>query len=214
MARPDRPSPLHPDPSRRRRVGNFGLMGVACVAAVVAVILLGGAWWASGTSSSDGSGIGGPFTLVDGGGRTVTDRDLRGRAALIYFGYTFCPDVCPTTLSTVAAAMDALGPDADRVRPVFISIDPQRDTPSVVRDYVAAFSPRLLGLTGTPAQVQDAARAFRVYVAPHRTGDGPNDYTLDHSSILYLMDKQGGFRAAIPTDLTAQAMAAEIRRDL
>jgi protein SCO1/2 len=183
--------------------------GVGAAALLIAV-----ASWLPLARPSEGMGIGGAFTLVDGQGHTVTDRDLRGRSALIYFGYTFCPDVCPTTLTTVAAALDALGPEADRVRPVFISIDPRRDTPAVVRDYVAAFSPRLLGLTGTPAEVAAAARAFRVYYAEHRTGDGPLDYTMDHSSILYLMGPDGRLTALIRTDQTAKEMAEDLRRHL
>lgn len=182
-------------------------------ALLLGVALLG-AWWALTSRPEAISGIGGPFTLIDGAGRTITDRDLRGRFALIYFGYTFCPDVCPTTLATMAGALAALGPDAEEVRPVFITVDPQRDTPAVVRDYVAAFSPRLVGLTGTPEAIAAAARAYRVYYAPHRTGAGPGDYTMDHSSILYLMDRQGALRALIPADQTAQAMAADIKRHL
>lgn len=185
-------------------------------ATALAFAALGGAWFVSFRPSDVpglGSGIGGAFSLTDGDGRRVTDRDLRGRFALVYFGYTFCPDICPTTLSQAVAALEILGPKAARVQPVFISIDPQRDTPAVVRDYVAAFSPKLLGLTGTADEVATAARAFRVYYAPHRTGDEPN-YTVDHSSILYLMDPNGELRALIRTDQTTPEMAAEIGRNL
>ena len=160
------------------------------------------------------SGIGGPFRLVDGQGRTVTDADLRGRAALIYFGYTSCPDVCPTALSDMLAAVDALGADAGHVRPVFISIDPQRDTPAIVGEYVAAFSPRLLGLTGSPDAIAAAAKAYRVYYAPHSSGEHSGGYTVDHSSIVYMIDAHGAFRAVIRTGQPAMAMAAEIRANL
>lgn len=160
------------------------------------------------------TGIGGAFSLEDKNGHPVTDRDLRGRYALLYFGYTFCPDVCPTTLNTVAAAVDLLGPAAARLTPVFITIDPQRDTPKVVGDYVAAFSPRLLGLTGTAEQVAAVTGAYRVYAAPHRTGPGPNDYTMDHTSLLYLMAPDGHFVAPIRADQTPAAMAAELKGNM
>jgi protein SCO1/2 len=186
---------------------------LACAVAAVLVVVAG-AWWMMRASPSEMAGIGGPFSLVDGAGKPFTDRDLLGKSALIYFGYTFCPDICPTTLSSVVAALDALGPDAEKVRPVFISVDPKRDTPAVIRDYVAAFSPRLVGLTGSPEAVAEAAHAYRVYYAPHRTGNGPDDYTMDHSSILYLMGPDGQFRALIRTDQSPQAMAADIRRNL
>src|SRR4029077_7237917 len=97
--------------------------------------------------------VGGPFTLRDGNGRTVTERDFRGKYMLVYFGYTFCPDVCPTTLNEMSEALDRLGPKADRVQPIFITVDPKRDTPAVVKQYVTAFTPRLIGLTGTPEQI-------------------------------------------------------------
>jgi len=185
----------------------------ACVAAV---LVAAGAWLylARGTEAGGGLAIGGPFTLIDGAGHTVTDRDLRGRYTLIYFGYTFCPDVCPTTLNEVAAALDKLGPQADRLNAVFITVDPQRDTPAVVHDYTAAFSPRILGLTGTPQQIADVAREYRVYYAPHRTGEGAGDYTVDHSSILYLMDPQGRFVAPIRTDESGAAMAADLAKKM
>ena len=185
---------------------------------VAAVVLIAaasaGAWWAWTAPAPRVGGIGGPFALVDGDGKAVTDRDLRGRLSLIYFGYTFCPDVCPTTLSSMIGGLEALGSDADRVRPVFITLDPERDTPAVVRDYVAAFSPRLLGLTGSPEAVAAAARAFRVYFAKHPNAEKPADYTLDHSSILYLMDERGAFRALIRADQPPHDMAEEIRRNL
>ncbi len=190
----------------RRALLVAGLVSLAAAA--------GGAWWATTSPARSIGGIGGPFALIDGQGKAVTDRDLRGRFALIYFGYTFCPDVCPTTLSSMIGGLDALGADADRVRPVFITIDPERDTPNVVRAYVAAFSPRLLGLTGSVDAVAAAAKAFRVYFAKHPNVEKPADYTLDHSSILYLMDEQGGFRALIRADQTPSETAAEIRRNL
>ncbi len=156
------------------------------VAAAIAVFVYG-----APAPVQQAAAIGGPFTLEDGAGKTVTDADFRGKYMLVYFGYTFCPDVCPTTLNDVAQAMDKLGARADRVRPVFITVDPGRDTPEVVRQYTAAFSPRLVGLTGSQAQITAVEREYRVYAAQHRTGPGPADYTMDHSSVLYLMDAKG-----------------------
>ena len=157
-----------------------------------------------------GAAIGGPFTLVDSAGKTVTDRDFRGKFMLVYFGYTFCPDVCPTTLNQVAVALDKLGAKADRVQPLFVTVDPARDTPEVMRQYTAAFTPRLLGLSGTPEQIAAAAKAYRVYYAEHRTGPGPLDYTMDHSSILYLMGPDGAFLAPVRADADGAEMADEI----
>jgi protein SCO1 len=178
---------------------------------VVAALLLGaGAFvWLNGTGRG-GSLIGGPFTLEDGNGKPVSDTDFHGKYLLVYFGYTFCPDVCPTTLNEVADALDHLGAKADKLQPVFITIDPKRDTPAVVKQYAVAFSPRLLGLTGTPDQVAHVAKEYRVYYAEHRTGPGPNDYSMDHSSILYLMGPDGRFIAPIRADESGAEMAAEI----
>jgi len=158
--------------------------------------------------------IGGPFTLVDGAGRTVTDRDLRGRYLLVYFGYTFCPDVCPTTLTTIAGALDKLGKRVAMVQPLFITVDPQRDTPKVIAAYTKAFSPRILGLTGTPEEIAKIAGEYRVYYAKHLTGNGPGDYTMDHSSIIYLIGPTGRFIAPISADETARRMAADILRHI
>ena len=182
----------------------------AVVGLLVALLLLGtGAFlWLNGEAG--GPAVGGPFTLVSGDGHTVTDRDFRGKYLLVYFGYTYCPDVCPTTLNAVAGALDKLGGTADRLQPLFITIDPRRDTPAVVKQYAAAFSPRLLGLTGTPAQIATVAKEYHVYYAEHRTGPGPNDYSMDHSSILYLMGPDGRFIAPIRADGTSAEMAAEI----
>ena len=138
-------------------------------------------------------GIGGPFSLVDGDGRTVTDRDFRGKWTMVYFGYTRCPDACPTALQDMANAVDQLPPVARRqVAIVFITVDPERDTPAAMKDYVAAFDAPITALSGTPAQVADAMKAYRVYAARRPTKDG---YDMDHTSIIYLMDPNGLFVA-------------------
>ena len=183
-------------------------------AAFAAIFLAGvGGWFVLSRGGEAVGGIGGPFTLVDGNGHTVTDKTFRGRYLLVYFGYTFCPDVCPTTLNQVAAALDRLGPKADRVQALFITVDPRRDTPAVVRDYAAAFSPRLIGLTGTPEQIEQVARAYRVYYAAQKPVGG-GGYTVDHSSIIYLMGPDGRFLTPIRADQTGEAMAAEIAKYL
>ncbi len=198
----------HSSPSRSRL-----LLPVAGFA--VMLLAGGGAWLAmSRDVGMSVGGIGGPFTLVDGDGHTVTDRDFQGRYLLVYFGYTFCPDVCPTTLNEVAAAFDKLGKRADRLQALFITVDPARDTPSVVRDYAAAFSPHIEGLTGSDAQIEAVAREYRVYYAPQRTATSGNAYTVDHSSILYLMGPDGRFIVPIRTDQTGEAIAAEIAKHL
>jgi protein SCO1/2 len=182
----------------------------AIIGLMVALLLLGtGAFlWLSGEAG--GPTVGGPFTLVDGDGRVVTDRDFRGKYLLVYFGYTYCPDVCPTTMNAVADALDRLGKQADRLQPVFITIDPRRDTASVIKQYTGAFTPRLLGLTGSAAQIAAVAKAYHVYYAEHRTGPGPGDYSMDHSSILYLMGPDGRFIAPIRADETGAEIAGDL----
>ncbi len=204
---PDTMSPA-PRPSGGRTVPAL-LAGIAALLVIVAVAI-----WVYGTPApvQQVAAIGGPFTLTDGAGKSVTDQAFRGKYMLVYFGYTFCPDVCPTTLNDVAAAMDRLGAAADRLQPVFITIDPARDTPDVVRQYAAAFSPRLQGLTGTADQIATVAREYRVYYAPHKTGPNPGDYTMDHSSVLYVMDPAGHFAGVIRADEGADAMAADLKK--
>ena len=154
--------------------------------------------------------IGGSFRLTGPDGQIVTDRDFHGKYLLIYFGYTFCPDVCPTTMADLGAALKTLGPRADDIQPLFITIDPKRDTTDVLKQYLIQFSPRLIGLTGSPQQISQVEKEFHVYTDIHRTGDGPDDYTMDHSSIFYLMDPKGRFIAAIDASQDGSALAKEI----
>jgi len=129
---------------------------------------------------------------------------------LVFFGYTFCPDVCPTTLAVMAAALDKMGSGADRVVPVFISIDPARDTPEVLKAYLSAFGPRFVGLTGTEEEIAATAKAYKVYVQAHKD-DGEN-YTVDHSGVVYLMDKSGAFRTNYSLDASPDKLAAELTK--
>jgi protein SCO1/2 len=186
----------------------------ATMGLLLAVLLIGagGFLWLSSSGGNNPIGIGGPFTLRDGTGKPVTDKDFRGKYMLVYFGYTFCPDVCPTTLSAVADAMDKLGPAASRIQPLFITVDPKRDTPAVVNQYAAAFGPSIEGLTGTPEEIATVAKEYRVYYAEHRTGPGPNDYSMDHSSVLYLMSPDGGFIAPVRADQSGDEIAASLKK--
>ncbi len=201
-----RDTPVAPRPPSPGRV--YAMIGL-----LMAVLLVGaGAYmWMSGKVPA-GITVGGPFTLINGDGKPVTDRDFRGKYMLVYFGYTLCPDVCPTTLSAVGDALDKMGAKANEIRPLFITVDPQRDTPALVKQFAAAFGPRIIGLTGSPAQIAAVAKAYRVYYAKHRTGPGPDDYTMDHSSVLYLMGPDGRFIAPIPADLAPDAMAASLSK--
>jgi protein SCO1 len=155
--------------------------------------------------------VGGPFALVDGSQTPVTHRTYRGKWEMIYFGYTFCPDACPTALNTIAETMQQLGPLADRVQPIFITIDPRRDTPDVIGAYVKNFDPRIVGLTGSPEAIGAVAKEFRIYYAAHKTGDGPDDYLMDHSSIIIVMDPNGRFAGIIAADLPADRMTSKLR---
>jgi protein SCO1/2 len=153
--------------------------------------------------------IGGPFSLIDQDGKQVSDRDYRGKWLLVYFGFTHCPDACPTALGNIAEAMSRLGTVAGRVQPLLITIDPERDTPSVLKDYVGNFGEAFAGLTGTPEKTAEIAHSYRVYYAKHPAGEG--DYTMDHSSVIYVMDPAGQFVANFGTDSAPDAMVAKLR---
>jgi protein SCO1 len=153
--------------------------------------------------------VGGPFHLVDQDGNAVSDEDMKGRPFLVFFGFTHCPDVCPTTLFDMSQMMRALGPDAGRIGVLFVTVDPERDTPAVLKDYLSNFDPHLRGLTGDPAAVSAALKAFRVY-AKKVPLEG-SDYTMDHTAVVYLMDKNGRFVAPFNMKRTAEAEAADLR---
>lgn len=135
------------------------------------------------------------FSLVDHSGKAVAGEDFRGKWLLVFFGFTYCPDVCPTTLNEIAEVMERLGEEAAKVQPLFITIDPERDTPERMAEYVAAFDPRIVGLTGTPEQVKAAAESFRVYYAKAMDATVPDGYLMDHSTALYFMNPDGEFEA-------------------
>jgi protein SCO1/2 len=167
---------------------------------------------AAGTKVVGQALIGGPFTLTDHTGKRVTDQDFRGRNMLVFFGFTFCPDVCPSALQVVAAALDKLGPRADRFVPVLITIDPERDTPAQLASYVQSFHPRLVGLTGTPAEIDAVVKAYRVYVkrvADPKSGAG---YSFDHTSLIYVMGPDGAYRTHFTHTTNADAMAERLAK--
>jgi protein SCO1/2 len=166
----------------------------------------------SGMSPTPGRGtvaIGGPFQLVDQNGRPFTDQDMKGKPYLVFFGYTHCPDICPTTLFDMSQLMHKLGPDADRVGALFITVDPERDTTAVLKDYMASFDPHLRGLTGAPPAIDQAIKDYRVYAK--KVPLQGSDYTMDHTALVYLMDKNGHFVAPFNMQRTADLEAAELR---
>ena len=164
-------------------------------------------------SGTDGTGkalIGGAFELVDHTGQTRTEQDFLGQNLLIYFGFTFCPDICPAELSKVATALDQL-PAGSNVTPVFITIDPERDGVEEVKNYAEAFHPQMVGLTGTPEQIRQAAKAYRVYYS--KAGSGA-DYTMNHSSIIYFMNDEGEYEAHFNAESTVEEIAERVRQSL
>src|SRR6476646_931271 len=142
--------------------------------------------------------IGGPFTLTDQTGKTVTDQDFRGRYMLVFFGYTHCPDICPAELQVMAAALDQLGDKAKKVVPIFITLDPERDTPEAVGAYVKNFSSNIVGLTGSMAAISATAKAYRVSFSKFQDKSGGDNYTIDHSALAYLMGTDGEYITHIP----------------
>jgi len=179
-------------------------------AGVLGAGLLGVAAWSRLRTDPDGPvvPIGGPFSLLDGDGRTVTDRDFRGRLMLVYFGYTHCPDACPTALQGMSTALDGLGGKRQQVAPIFITVDPERDTPAVMKEYAANFGPEITALSGSTDAVKQAAQSYRVYYAKHPTTDG---YDMDHSSFIYLIDRQGRFLANFSDQTPPEQIAAKLR---
>jgi protein SCO1 len=156
--------------------------------------------------------IGGPFQLTDQAGQTVTDKDLKGRPTLIFFGFTHCPDVCPTSLFEISEVLKAMGRDADRVNAYFVSVDPERDTAAAMKDYLSSFDPHLKGLTGNPEAVAKVLSAYRAYSKKVPLKDG--DYTMDHTALIYLMDRDGRFVAPFNLKRTPEEAATDLKRYL
>lgn len=189
----------------------------ALVVLVIAAITGAGALWFTGSLRQGpiGSGtalVGGPFTLTDQDGKRVTDQDFRGKYMLIFFGFTFCPDVCPSELQVMSAALDQMGSEADKIQPIFITIDPARDTPEAMKVYVSNFHPRLIGLTGSEADIAAVAKAYRVYYAKAKGMENQSDYLMDHSTILYLMGPDGKFVKHFTYGTEAKGLAEALRQ--
>jgi protein SCO1/2 len=201
-----------------------GLLTAALVVAAIAVAASATALWiglsqqlveilgrpSARAQVQSSTKIGGPFTLVDDTGAQVTEAAVRGRPTVMYFGYTFCPEVCPTTLTDLTQWIQALGPDADRLNYVFVTVDPERDTPKVMHDYVSAFDRRIRGFTGTSDQIAKVASEYRVYYKRIPTSDG--GYAMDHTAVLYLMGSDGKFVGLISYQENAASAVAKLKK--
>ncbi|OAF10200.1 copper-binding protein [Bradyrhizobium centrolobii] len=171
-------------------------------------------FWAMGGVSKVAQpvAIGGPFQLTDQNGKTVTDKSLKGKPTLIFFGYTHCPDVCPTSLFEISEVLRAMGRDADKINAYFISVDPERDTQAAMKDYLSSFDPHLEGLSGDPADIAKVITSYRVYAKKVPTKDG--DYTMDHTALIYLMDRDGRFVSPFNLKRSPEEAATELKRYL
>jgi protein SCO1/2 len=156
--------------------------------------------------------IGGPFQLTDQSGQTVTEQSLKGKPTLVFFGFTHCPDICPTSLFEMSEVLRAMGKDADRINTYFVSVDPERDTAAIMKDYLTSFDPHLKGLTGAPDAVAKVISGYRVYAKKVPTKDG--DYTMDHTALIYLMDKDGNFVAPFNIKRKPEEAATDLKRYL
>jgi protein SCO1 len=202
---------MAPTQSNRPLLQRAFIVRVVATLAAAAIVGLVALWLARSPQVSNSSFVGGPFALQDGEGKTVTNETLRGRPFLVYFGYTHCPDVCPTELARISEVLARMGDKA--VPALFITIDPERDTPKVMQDYVSSFDSRIVGLSGSPQAIGEAEKAFRVFA---RKGTTASDggYSMDHSSIVYLMDRKGAFVEALNLDRPPEETAKDLERFL
>ncbi|MGE0023464.1 MAG: SCO family protein [Hyphomicrobium sp.] len=186
------------------------LLGLA--AGIASALLLLALPATAPTQSTGKALIGGPFSLVDGAGRRVTEKDFAGKPLLVYFGFTNCPDVCPAGLQVIAAALARLGDKTNGVGVVFITVDPERDTPELLGKYAASFDKRIVGLSGSPEEIAAVTKAYRVYATKVPDPDNPAEYNVDHSSFMYLMDKDGAYARHFPHSVDANALADAIAK--
>lgn len=185
---------------------------ILIAACVIGLAFLGAVAWKAGVFSNEGKGtalVGGPFQLVNQDGKPVDEKILKGKWTAVFFGFTYCPDVCPTTMQALGAAQAQLGPKADKLQVVFISVDPERDTPAQLKSYLSneVFPKGTIGLTGTPEQVAAAAKAYRVYYKKNGEGDA---YLVDHSTAAYLMNPKGQFDRVLPFGIGPEELARQI----
>ncbi|HEV3248637.1 MAG TPA: SCO family protein [Beijerinckiaceae bacterium] len=185
----------------------------ACALPLLALLAVAGLEFTqrtNGVGAYQASGIGGPFKLASSSGGELSSDELKGTPFLVFFGYTHCPDICPETVSDVSTWLDALGPEGKEMKALFISIDPERDSIASLKDYLSSFSDRIIGLTGTPDEIAQVAKEYRVYYAKHPTKDG--DYSMDHSAVIYLMDREGKLAGTLTYDEKQEAAIAKLKR--
>ncbi len=185
----------------------------ACALPLLALLAVAGLEFTqrgNGVSAYQASGIGGPFKLASSSGGELSSDELKGTPFVVFFGYTHCPDICPETISDVSTWLDALGPEGKEMKALFISIDPERDSVASLKDYLSSFSDRIVGLTGSPDEIAQVAKEYRVYYAKHPTKDG--DYTMDHSAVIYLMDREGKLAGTLTFDEKKEAAVAKLKR--
>jgi len=187
------------------------VIGAFAASLVVGLVLM--LWLLGGLRHATApAAIGGPFQLTDQTGQTVTEKSMLGRPTLVFFGFTHCPDVCPTTLFEMSEVLRAMGKDADGVNAYYISVDPERDTQAAMKDYLSSFDPRMKGLTGSPEEVAKVLSEYRVYAKKVPLKDG--DYTMDHTALVYLMDRDGRFVAPFNLNRKPEEAASELKRYL
>jgi protein SCO1/2 len=194
------------------KTGRLFLLTSIITALVIVIVVVAIHPWQTLDEIKSEADIGGPFTLVDQDGKPVTEAILDGHLNVIYFGYTYCPDVCPTTLQDITAALDMMGDDAKEVQPILITVDPERDTPEVLKEYVGWFYPTMIGLTGTPEEIEAAKQAYKVYSAkaPQEDDETGENYLVDHSSIVYVMGPDGQFITHFAHGTTPEEMAKKL----
>jgi protein SCO1 len=189
------------------------VLWIACAIPLLALVAVGVMEYtgkADGLRSSLPGSIGGPFRLASTAGGELSSEDLKGRPFIVFFGYTHCPDICPTTISGVSSWLDALGSQGKDLKAFFISIDPERDSVASLKDYLSSFPEQVVGLTGTPEQIAEVAKAYRVFYAKHPLKDG--DYSMDHSALIYLMGRDGKLASTLTPDSTSEEALAKLKR--
>jgi protein SCO1/2 len=190
------------------------VLWVACAIPLAALVTVGVLEFThnadTGARILQASGIGGPFKLASSAGGELSSADLKGKPFIVFFGYTHCPDICPTTVSDVTTWLEALGPQGKEIKALFISIDPERDSPASLKDYLSSFPDQIVGLTGTPEQIAEVAKEYRVFYAKHPLKDG--DYSMDHSALIYLMDREGKLAGTLTYDAKPEDAIAKLKR--
>lgn len=187
----------------------FAIVGALALAGALHSTILPPKVTTSGTAT-----IGGPFTLVATNGQNVSDQTYRGKWVLIYFGYTFCPDACPTALNNISVALEKPGSDAGNLQPLFVTVDPQRDTPDIMAEYLKSFDSRILGLSGTKDEIDRVIKQFHLYVSQDKSEAGGDNYLVSHSSYIYLMSPQGQFVDVIQGSAAGDAIAVWLRKEM